>query len=526
MGDVVSAEEVTLVRKWLPLLAVCMGTFMLLIDVTIVNVALPQMAASLHTSFASLQWVVDAYAVALAALVLGTGSLGDLTGHRQTYIGGLALFAVSSLVCGLAPNAGVLIAARLVQGAGAAAMFATTVALLTGSYTGRDRGTAFGMWGAVAGASAAVGPIIGGVLTQLVSWRWIFFVNLPVSVAAIALCLRVLSDEPRSGRARVDVLGMAFFSAAAGELTYAMIRANDHHWLSRSTLNLVAAALLLLIGFVMVERRVGQPLFDLGLLRNKPFVGVLVSGLAMNFAAFAGLTYASIWLQSVQGLSPIDAGLTGLPLSLATFITSAGIGRKLHSVPPGRVIGGGLLLIGTGGLLGAPFVHGGAGWTALIPGYAFIGVGVGLAIPVSNAAAMDQVPPHRRGMAGGSVRTMQQLGYAFGIALMGTVFAARARHVLAGDGLPDVAGTAHAVAGGQAPGLLAAAPPGSRAALDHTVHAAGVSGLQSVLALSGILGVVAGLVVLALMRSAPVSAHATPAPARPPAPDGPVLIKL
>jgi EmrB/QacA subfamily drug resistance transporter len=520
------------VRKWLPLLAVCMGTFMLLIDVTIVNVALPQMAASLHTSFSSLQWVVDAYAVALAALVLGTGSLGDLSGHRSTYIGGLALFAISSLVCGLAPNAGVLITARLVQGAGAAAMFATTVALLTGSYSGRDRGTAFGMWGAVAGASAAVGPIIGGVLTQLVSWRWIFFVNLPVSVAAIALCLRVLTDEPRTGRVQVDVLGMAFFSAAAGELTYAMIRANDHHWLSRATLNLVAAAVLLLIGFVIVERRGGQPLFDLSLLRNLPFVGVLVSGLAMNFAAFAGLTYASIWLQSVQGLSPIEAGLTGLPLSLATFVTSAGIGRKLHSASPGTVIGVGLLLIGAGGLIGAVFVHGGAGWAALIPGYAFIGVGVGLAIPISNAAAMDQVPPHRRGMAGGSVRTMQQLGYAFGIALMGTVFAARARHVVAGDGLPNVAGVAHTVAGGQAPALLAATPPDGRAALDATVHAAAVSGLQGVLALSGVLGVLAGLVVLALMRSAPAPVHAAmgqaPLPGGPTArdPDGPVLIKL
>ncbi|HEY2834142.1 MAG TPA: MFS transporter [Sporichthyaceae bacterium] len=522
----------TKVRKWLPLLAVCMGTFMLLIDVTVVNVALPQMASSLHTSFSSLQWVVDAYALALAALVLGTGSLGDLTGHRQTYVGGLAVFAVSSLVCGLAPNAGLLITARLVQGAGAAAMFATTVALLTGSYSGRDRGTAFGMWGAVAGASAAVGPIIGGVLTQLVSWRWIFFVNLPVSAAAIALCLRVLPDEPRTGRAKVDVLGMAFFSAAAGELTYAMIRANDHHWLSRATLNLVAAAVLLLIGFVMVERRVAQPLFDLGLLRNKPFVGVLVSGIALNFAAFAGLTYVSIWLQSVLGMSPIESGLTGLPLSLATFVTSAGIGRRLHSSPPGKVIGIGLLLIGAGGLMGALFVHGGANWPALMPGYALIGVGVGLAIPISNAAAMDQVPPHRRGMASGSVRTMQQLGYAFGIALLGTVFAARARHVVAGDGLTNVAGIAHAVAGGQAPGLLAAAPPDGRVALDSTVHAAAVSGLQSVLALSGILGVLAGLAVLALMRSAPAPEHATigqqpaPGPTVLPAADGPVLIKL
>src|SRR4051812_35764973 len=181
-------------RKWLPLVTVCLGTFMLLIDVTIVNVALPDMAKDLNTSFGSLQWVVDAYALTLAALVLGTGSIADLVGHRRAYVAGLGLFAVSSLVCGISPNSGLLVAARAVQGVGAAAMFATTFALLNSNYRGRDRGMAYGMWGAVSGASAAVGPIIGGLLTEGISWRWIFFVNLPVSVIAIALCVRVLTD--------------------------------------------------------------------------------------------------------------------------------------------------------------------------------------------------------------------------------------------------------------------------------------------------------------------------------------------
>jgi MFS family permease len=182
-------------RKWLPLVTVCLGTFMLLIDVTIVNVALPDMAKDLKTSFGSLQWVVDAYALTLAALVLGTGSIADLVGHRRAYVAGLALFAVSSFACGIAPGSGTLVAARAVQGVGGAAMFATTFALLNSNYTGRDRGTAYGMWGAVAGASAAVGPIIGGLLTQGVSWRWIFFVNLPVSVLAIVLCVVVLETR-------------------------------------------------------------------------------------------------------------------------------------------------------------------------------------------------------------------------------------------------------------------------------------------------------------------------------------------
>ena len=187
-------------RKWAPLAAVCLGTFMLLVDVTIVNVALPDMAVNLHTSFSSLQWVIDSYAVALAALLMGLGSLADLRGRRRVYLAGLAVFAAASLASGLAASPGLLIAARGVQGIGGAAMFATTIALLNASYQGRDRGTAFGVWGAVAGASAAVGPVLGGLLTEALSWRWIFFVNLPVSAVAVALTLAAFGADPARPR--------------------------------------------------------------------------------------------------------------------------------------------------------------------------------------------------------------------------------------------------------------------------------------------------------------------------------------
>src|SRR6185437_13513580 len=231
------------------------GTFMLLIDVTIVNVALPDMVQDLKASFSSLQWVVDAYALTLAALVLGTGSIADLVGHRRIYIAGLALFAVSSLVCGISPNSGCLITARAVQGVGAAAMFATTFALLNSSYTGRDRGTAYGMWGAVSGAAAAVGPIIGGLLTEAASWRWIFFVNLPISVLAIALCVFVLKDVHAPTGARVDLPGMITFTGAAGFATYALIRANEHGWANTTTYLLFAASAVLLAAFLAVQAR-------------------------------------------------------------------------------------------------------------------------------------------------------------------------------------------------------------------------------------------------------------------------------
>lgn len=379
-------------RKWLPLLAVCLGTFMLLIDVTIVNVALPDMATELKTSFGSLQWVVDAYALVLAALVLGTGSIADLVGHRRSYIAGLGLFAVSSLACGLAPNSEALVAARAVQGMGAAAMFATTFALLNSNYCGRDRGSAYGLWGAVAGGSAAVGPIIGGLLTQGASWRWIFFVNLPVSIAAIALCLAVLTDVHETVRARVDIPGIAAFTAAAASLTYGLIQANANGWSQAGSWAPIAAAPLLLALFVVIELRTQAPMLDLALMRNRCFVGILLAGLVVTLAAFASFTYTSIWLQSVLGLSPIQAGLTGLPLSLASFGVSAAIGRFLRGTKPGPIIAGGLLLIGLGGLTGGVLVHGSASWPALIPGFLLIGIGVGLATPTS---ARRRWPPFR-----------------------------------------------------------------------------------------------------------------------------------
>jgi EmrB/QacA subfamily drug resistance transporter len=497
-------------RKWLPLVTVCLGTFMLLIDVTIVNVALPDMATDLKTSFGSLQWVVDAYALVLAALVLGTGSIADLVGHRRAYVAGLALFAVASLVCGLAPNSGALVAARAVQGLGAAAMFATTFALLNSNYTGRDRGTAYGLWGATAGASAAVGPIIGGLLTEGASWRWIFFVNLPVSVLAIALCLSVLTDTHDTVKSRVDVPGIATFSAAAGALTYGLIEANENGWSHVGSWGWIVAAPVLLAIFVAVEVRTKAPMLDMTLMRNRVFVGILLAALVVTLAAFASFTYTSIWLQSVLGLSPIEAGLTGLPLSIASFGVSAAIGRFLHGSRPGPIIGGGMLFIGVGGLVSGSLVHGGASWPALIPGFILVGIGVGLATPTFSSAAMGAVPPQRGGMAAGAVNTARQLGFALGIAALGSVFAARAAHVLSQHGVPSSDTVSRLLAGGQAKVLLAKAPPASHNRLDDALHAASVQGVQWAFLVSGAAGVLAGLAVLYLLRPARQAATGDP----------------
>jgi EmrB/QacA subfamily drug resistance transporter len=504
-------------RKWLPLTAVCLGTFMLLIDVTIVNVALPQMAIGLKTSFTSLQWVVDIYALVLAALLLGAGALGDIVGRRAVYVGGLVLFAASSLVCGIAGDPTELIVARAVQGVGAAAMFATTVALLNVSYQGRERGIAYGVWGAVSAAAAATGPIVGGVLTADLSWRWIFFVNLPVSVLAVVLSLIVFTGGRGDHVARIDLPGMVTFTVFASLLTYALIRSSDAGTSDASTIGLLAGAAAALAAFLLIERVSTAPMVDLSLFRDRRFVGAMLAALVFSMAAFSYLTYASIWLQSVLGLSPIRAGLVFLPMSVTSFVVSGTIGRRLNGLNPRWIIAIGLVLIGAGGF-GQAVVGPDDRWPSLLAGLFVAGLGVGLVAPTLTAAVMASVPHQRGGMASGAMNTLRQLGFALGIAVLGTVFQSRVAHVLAQRGVHGSDAVATAVSGGATGAVVGHAPVGARADLTAAIHAAFASGLDLIFALSGAVAVVAGLAVMVLLRPLPVTdegVRATGAPAAP-----------
>jgi predicted MFS family arabinose efflux permease len=327
------------------------------------------------------------------------------------------------------------------------------------------------------------------------------------------LCVRVLVDvhEPRDSR--VDVLGTATFTGSAAALTYALIRANERGWSNALTWWLFAASAVLLAAFLVVEHRSAHPMFDLALLRNAPFVGVLVGGLLLTFAAFSLFTYTSIWLQSVLGLTPIQAGLVGLPMSLSSFGVSAGIGRFLHGGgQSGRIIGGGLLCIGVGDLIAAALTHGSASWPALILGLFVSGVGVGLATPTLGSSAMAAVPPQRGGMAAGAANTARQLGFAFGIATLGSVFTARAQGVLSDHGVPSAAGVARAVAGGQSRRLLAQIPVAARGTAEKAIRASAVAGVQSTLLVAGLVGLLAAALVFALMR--PVADSGLPAAER------------
>jgi EmrB/QacA subfamily drug resistance transporter len=478
-------------RKWWPLVAICTGTFMLLVDLTIVNVALPDMARELHTTFSDLQWVIDLYALVLGALVLTVGAAADRFGRRKLYVAGLVLFAVSSLTCGVAPNVAVLLAARGVQGLGAAAMFATTMALISSTYDGRERGIAFGAWSAVAGAASAVGPIVGGLLTANFGWRWIFLVNLPVSVFAVALTLRVVTESRDPHPRPIDLPGMVSFTVAAAALTYGLIRGA---WASGETIALFAVAVVAVLAFVVTERRSAAPMLDLSLLKNPVFLAMVLAGSLLSAAAWAAMTYQSLWFQSVLGLSAIQAGLVFLPCAASVFLVAGQIGRFLHRTSPRWMVGIGLLVIAVGALAQAVLGQS-SSWPVVIPGLVLVGIGAGLAMASLTSTAMAAVPGPRAGMAGGALNAFRQLGYAFGIAVLGEVFRSGLTHAAG----PDLSAT---LSGGQAQGVLARTP-----ALAPVVHRAFADGLDLVYVVAAGIGLVAAIAVFILARPRPAPAE-------------------
>lgn len=499
-------------RKWLPLTAVSLGVFMLLVDVTIVIVALPGIGSDLKTSMSDLQWVMDGYALTLAALLLGAGSLADKAGRRRVYVGGLLLFAAASLVCGIADTPATLVAARVVQGIGGAAMLATAMALLNVTYQGRDRGIAFGVWGAVSGAAAAVGPVLGGLLTEYFGWRWIFLVNLPVSVAAIALSLAVLPESRNPKAGRIDWGGISSFTVSVGALVFLLIRGGTDGWTSATVLGFGALSAASLAAFLVIESRGSHPMLDLSLFRRAPFIGVMLCGLLFSAVAFAYLPYTSLWVQSVLELSPVSGGLVVLPMSAMAFVVSALAGKHLPKLPNWLALSGGLALIGIGSLLQTR-LDSGSSWTALIPGLVLTGLGVGVVSPVLAATAMAAVPPERGGMASGAMNTFRQLGQALGIAVFGIVLQQGLESALSGtDRTGSGESVAAALGSGQAHRVIAQAPADQLEAVGHLVRSSFATALDDVMLASGIAGLIGAVVVALLIRKAPAQAT-TAAPA-------------
>jgi EmrB/QacA subfamily drug resistance transporter len=502
--------------KWWTLIVVCVGTFMLLLDITIVNVALPRIATDLHASFTEIQWVIDAYALTLASLLLSTGALADLLGRRLVFSIGLAMFAFTSLLCGLSPSATFLILARAGQGIGGAIMFSTSLALLAQDFHGRERGMAFGVWGATIGGAAAVGPLIGGVLTDGLGWSWIFYVNVPIGIAAAALTMTKIGESKNPAGTRIDWIGTVTFTGALFLLVFAIIRGNALGWGSTTIIALFAGAIVLLIVFLYSQFTREQAMLDVRLFRKPTFSGAAIVAFALSAAMFAMFLYLTLYLQTILGLSPLQTGLRFLPLTVLSFFIAAASGNLSTRVPVRLLLASGLVLVGVGELM-MRGLSASSHWTALLAGSIVAGAGIGLVNPALAATAIGVVPPQRSGMASGINTTFRQVGIATGIAVLGAIFESGISSRLA----PKLAGTpvgghaasiAHAVSAGGAQQVLASAPLGQRAEVTLAIHSAFAGAMNEILLVGAVVAFVGAGLGLALVRGADfvVSTAATP----------------
>jgi EmrB/QacA subfamily drug resistance transporter len=414
-------------RKWWTLIAVCTATFMLLLDITVVNVALPDIQRSLHASFSDLQWVIDAYSLTLAAFLLTAGVVGDMFGRREVFAIGLGIFSASSLVCGLATSSLMLNLARAVQGVGGAVMFATSLALIAAAFSGRERGTAFGIYGAVIGGAVAVGPLIGGAITSGIGWRWIFFVNVPIGVVAVAVTLTRIQESRDPSDRRIDWIGFISFSVALFMLVFALVRGNDDGWGSSLIVGLLAGAAILLTVFLIAEWRQNDPMLDLNLFRRPAMCGVSLAAFTLSASIFALFLYLTLYIQDDLGYGPLQAGVRFLPITMLAFIVAPFAGKLTVRVKSRYLLGTGMLLISVGCLLMAT-TKATSGWTVLLPGFIVCGIGIGTVNPVMASSAISVVPPERSGMASGANNTFRQVGIATGIAGLGTVFQSQIQH--------------------------------------------------------------------------------------------------
>ncbi|MFE0019646.1 MFS transporter [Amycolatopsis sp. NPDC059021] len=406
--------------SWRPLVAACLGTFLLILYTTIVTVALPRIGAELGGGFGTRQWIVDVFTVALAGLLLGMGSLADNLGRKRVYLAGLVTFGLATLACGIADSVGVLIAARAVQGVAGAAMFATILPLVGLTYTGRARARAFAVWGTVAGAAGAVGTVAGGMLAELLGWRWIFFVSLPICALALVLAVTSLRESERTGN-RVDFPGIVTFTVAVSALTFTVINGGDHGWAATGTVLGAAVAVVALVLFLLAERRHPAPMVPAKLFGTPAFIGVLVVAFAYYLAAFGALPVLSVWLQDTTGLSPAGTSLVLTVQVVVFFLTSALISDRLHRLPPGLVLGGATVLIGLGCVTGLAALAA-PNWVALLPALVLTGLGAGMVSPVFPAVAIAAVPATYGGTAGAAANSSRQLGLALGVALCGTLY--------------------------------------------------------------------------------------------------------
>ncbi len=411
-------------KKWWTLAAVAFGLFMIMLDNTVVNVALPAIQRDLGVGLSELEWIVSGYALTFAALMLIGGKLADAYGRRLIFVLGIVVFTAASLACGLATSGDMLIAARVVQGAGAAMMSPATLSIIAATFPPRERGTAIGIWAGVSALALAIGPLIGGLLTEHASWNWIFFVNVPIGILGIGASF-VLIDESRDPtHERLDLPGLATSAVGLFSLTYGLIEANTYGWGSARIVGAFVLAAVALFAFVVLERRQRAPMLDLTLFENRTYLGANLTTLFVSLAMFGVFFFVSLFMQNILGYSAVEAGASFLPMTLLIIVVAPIAGKASDRFGSRGLMTTGMLLLSAQLLYFSQLDTDTTFWQ-LLPGLVLGGVGMSLTMTPSAAAATRAVPVAKAGVGSAVLNACRQVGGSIGIALMGAIMASR-----------------------------------------------------------------------------------------------------
>ncbi len=502
--------------RWWTLGAMCFALFMMMLDNTVVNIALPSIQRDLHASLSSLLWTVNAYTLTFAVLMVTGGRLGDIFGRRKMFLFGVVVFGVSSLAIGFAPNDAVLVAFRAIQGIGAAFMMPATLSIITQAFPPHQRGTAIGTWAGVSAMALAIGPVIGGLLTQDVSWRAIFFINPPIAVIAIAVTLFAAreSRDETVGRS-VDLPGIAALTVGLTSLVLALIEANGWHWGSVRIIGLLALAAVSLVGFVLIELRVRAPMVDFAFFRSRTSAGANLVGFLVTFGMFAQFFFITLYLQNVLHYSALQTGVRFLPATIVIIIMGPLAGKLTDRVGPRSLMTLGLLIV-AGAMLIQSGINEHSGYGLLLPGFIGMGLGMGLVMSPMSTAAMNAVDRTKAGAASGVLSMSRMVGGAVGLAAMGALVAAVGKSQISSllphlpTGIRDRI-VSSLGSGSASPGAHHAAPQ-----ITHAIHSAFISALGTGLEIGAIVMVGGALVAWFLIERLP--APTEPAPAHQPEP--------
>jgi EmrB/QacA subfamily drug resistance transporter len=413
-------------RRWWTLGALCFALFMIMLDNTVVNVALPAIKRDLGISQSELEWIVAAYALLFASLLLTGGKLGDLLGRRLIFVIGLVVFTLSSLFCGLSGSGTELIAARAVQGIGAALMMPSTLSIISATFAVRERGTAIGIWAGVSAMALAIGPLLGGIITEHISWNWIFYVNVPIGAAGVLAAIFVVPEsKDTSHEQRLDLPGLLTSGMGLFAFVFALIEAHRYGWTSGLILGLFAVGIVSLVAFVLLERHQRLPMLDLSLFKSGTFAGANLVAILVTLAMFGIFVFFPIYMQTFRGWSPIQAGAALLPWTVMIVIFAPIAGKLSDRVGSRWLMASGMTTVaGCCLLLSTVTLH--STFWHMLPAFVLGGLGMSFVMTPMSAAAMGAAPVAKAGVASGVLNTFRQVGVALGIAIMGAIVTDRA----------------------------------------------------------------------------------------------------